>query len=201
MDVKERVFNELRKQNVRITKQRRAIIDVLEGRHLTIQEIHAEMKKRGFHNLGTVYNNIDFLLEHKIVTEVFINGKKHYDLTIDEKSHSADSHIHVTCRVNNNIIEINDSDIYDCIKDHEIFQELQHLQAADRRRGHVQVLRHRALPHRGCVLPQAPRSKRHEQRLIKGPAKAGPFSSQRDGWKSRRRKPVMPIAQAVIPKP
>ncbi len=122
MDVKERVFNELRKQNVRITKQRRAIIDVLEGRHLTIQEIHAEMKKRGFHNLGTVYNNIDFLLEHKIVTEVFINGKKHYDLTIDEKSHSADSHIHVTCRVNNNIIEINDSDIYDCIKDHEIFQ-------------------------------------------------------------------------------
>ncbi len=123
MDVKERIFNELRKQNVRITKQRRAIIDILEGRHLTVQEIHSEMKKRGFHNLGTVYNNIDFLLEHKIVTQIFINGKKHYDLTIDEESHTADSHIHVTCKVNNNIIEINESDIFNHIKNHPIFED------------------------------------------------------------------------------
>ena len=122
MDIKERIFNELRKQNVRITKQRRAIIDVLEGKHLTIQEIHQELKKKGFHNLGTVYNNIDFLIDHKIVTQIFINGKKHYDLTIDEASHSADSHIHVTCKVNNNIIEINDSDIFDYLKNHEIFR-------------------------------------------------------------------------------
>lgn len=122
MDKKEHIFQELRKQNVRITKQRRAIIDVLEDKHLTIQEIHQELKKRGYHNLGTVYNNIDFLIEHKIVTQIFINGKKHYDLTIDEASHSADSHIHVTCKVNNNIIEINDSDIFDYIKEHRIFQ-------------------------------------------------------------------------------
>ncbi len=122
MDSKEKVFNELRKQNVRITKQRRAIIDVLEGKHLTIQEIHTELKKRGYRNLGTVYNNIDFLIEHKIITQIFINGKKHYDLTIDERSHSADSHIHVTCKVNNNIIEINDSSIFDLIKKQEIFK-------------------------------------------------------------------------------
>ncbi len=122
MDSKEKVFNELRKQNVRITKQRRAIIDVLEGKHLTIQEIHTELKKRGYRNLGTVYNNIDFLIEHKIITQIFINGKKHYDLTIDERSHSADSHIHVTCKVNNNIIEINDSNIFDVIKQQEIFK-------------------------------------------------------------------------------
>ena len=56
------------------------------------------------------------MLEHKIVTQIFINGKKHYDLTIDDRSHSADSHIHVTCKVNNNIIEINDSRIFDEIK-------------------------------------------------------------------------------------
>ncbi|MFP4078058.1 MAG: Fur family transcriptional regulator [Candidatus Izemoplasmataceae bacterium] len=121
MDKKEEIFAELRKQNVRITKQRRAIIDVLEGRHLTIQEIHQELKKRGFHNLGTVYNNIDFLQEHKIVTQIFINGKKHYDLTIDDESHSADSHIHVTCRVNNRIVEINNSELFDMIKNHPIF--------------------------------------------------------------------------------
>ncbi len=130
MDSKEKVFNELRKQNVRITKQRRAIIDVLEGKHLTIQEIHTELKKRGYRNLGTVYNNIDFLIEHKIITQIFINGKKHYDLTIDDRSHSADSHIHVTCKVNNNIIEINDSKIFDLLKQQEIFKnfDIQKLQ-------------------------------------------------------------------------
>ena len=122
MDTKEKVFNELRKQNVRITKQRRAIIDVLEGKHLTIQEIHSALKAKGYHNLGTVYNNIDFLSEHKIVTQVFINGKKHYDLTIDERSHTADSHVHVTCKVNNNIIEINDTSLFDRIREHEIFK-------------------------------------------------------------------------------
>ena len=121
MDNREKIFADLRKQNVRITKQRRAIIDVLEDRHLTIQEIYSELRGRGFKNLGTVYNNIDFLLENKIVTQIFINGKKHYDLTIDEKSHNADSHIHVTCKVNNNIIEINNSSIFDDIKNNPIF--------------------------------------------------------------------------------
>ncbi|AIO19286.1 Ferric uptake regulation protein [Candidatus Izimaplasma bacterium HR1] len=122
MDDREKIFAELRKSNVRITKQRRAIIDVLEDKHLTIQEIYSELKNRGFNNLGTVYNNIDFLLENKIVTQIFINGKKHYDLTIDEKSHNADSHIHVTCKVNNNIIEINNSSIFDEIKANSIFR-------------------------------------------------------------------------------
>lgn len=123
MDDREKIFAELRKNNIRITKQRRAIIDVLEDKHLTIQEIYCELKNRGFKNLGTVYNNIDFLLENKIVTQIFINGKKHYDLTIDEKSHNADSHIHVTCKVNNNIIEINNSSIFDEIKANPIFRD------------------------------------------------------------------------------
>jgi len=123
MDEREKIFSELRKTNIRITKQRRAIIDVLEGKHLTIQDIYSDLKKKGYHNLGTVYNNIDFLLEHKIVTQIFINGKKHYDLTIDDRSHTADSHIHVTCKVNNNIIEINDSRIFDQIKANEIFKD------------------------------------------------------------------------------
>ncbi len=122
MDEREKIFSELRKQNIRITKQRRAIIDVLEGNHLTIQDIYTELRKRGYNNLGTVYNNIDFLIEYKIVAQIFINGKKHYDLTIDEKSHSADSHIHVTCKVNNNIIELNDSKIFDLIKSQDTFK-------------------------------------------------------------------------------
>ena len=83
MDYKEKAFQNLRKQNLRITNARKAIIDVLEGKHLTIQEIYYELSKKGYNNLSTVYNNIDFLLEHKIITQVFINGKTHYDLTIE----------------------------------------------------------------------------------------------------------------------
>ena len=122
MKKREELFSELRKQNIRITKQRKAIIDVLENKHLTIQDIYTELRKRGFTNLGTVYNNIDFLLEHKIVTQLFINGKKHYDLTIDEDTHSADSHIHVTCRADNRIYEVNHSDIFETLKKHPMFE-------------------------------------------------------------------------------
>lgn len=121
MDYKERAFQNLRKQNLRITKARKAIIDVLEGHHLTIQEIFYKLKEKGYHNLSTVYNNIDFLLEHKIITQVFINGKKHYDLTIEEYSHNADSHVHVSCHASDNIIEINEEEFLSKIKDHPVF--------------------------------------------------------------------------------
>jgi len=122
MDYKEKAFQNLRKQNLRITSSRKAIIDILEGKHLTLQEIYYEMKKRGFHNLSTVYNNIDFLLQHKIITEIYINGKKHYDLTIEEYSHSADSHIHVSCLASDNIIEINEEEFIEKIKNYPAFK-------------------------------------------------------------------------------
>lgn len=122
MDYKERAFQNLRKQNLRITKARKAIIDILEGRHLTIQEIYYEMKKKGYHNLSTVYNNIDFLLQYKIITQIFINGKKHYDLTIEEYSHTADSHVHVSCLASENIIEINEEEFLNKIKSHPVFK-------------------------------------------------------------------------------
>ena len=60
MDYKEKAFQNLRKQNLRITNARKAIIDILKANTLTLQEIYHELKKRGFHNLSTVYNNIDF---------------------------------------------------------------------------------------------------------------------------------------------
>ena len=44
MDYKEKAFQNLRKQNLRITNARKAIIDILEGKHLTLQEIYHELK-------------------------------------------------------------------------------------------------------------------------------------------------------------
>ncbi len=120
---KAHVFERLRNQNIRITKQRKAIIDILDGQHLTLSEIHEELKKKGFGNLGTVYNNLDFLIEHGIVTQVFINDRKHYDLTLDDASHDPNNHIHMSCRINNKIVEIDDADLFDMIRNHEVFRD------------------------------------------------------------------------------
>lgn len=118
---KEKAFQNLRKQNLRITNARKAIIDVLEGRHLTIHEIYDELKLKGFTNLSTVYNNLDFLFNNKIITKVFINDKTHYDLAIEDYSHDADSHIHISCSSSEKIIEINQEEIINKIKNDPVF--------------------------------------------------------------------------------
>lgn len=119
----EEFYKKLRKNNIRITMQRRAIIEVLNGKHLTLYELHMAMKRKGFKNLGTIYNNLDFLMEQKIVAEVFIKGKKHYDLVVGEKSnHGPDEHIHLTCSVNNKIVEIDDKELFEMIKSHPTFK-------------------------------------------------------------------------------
>lgn len=121
---KEEIYERLRKRNIRITKQRRNIIELLEGRHLTLHDIHLEMRDRGFTNLGTVYNTVDFLMEEKIIAEVYIKGKKHYDLVIgDNTIHGADTHIHLSCSINNKIVEIDDKDLFDQIRNHPIFKD------------------------------------------------------------------------------
>jgi len=71
----EELYQKLRDENIRITQQRRAIIEALAGNHLTLQDLHLAMKLKGFRNLGTIYNNLDFLMDQKIITEVYIKGK------------------------------------------------------------------------------------------------------------------------------
>jgi Fur family ferric uptake transcriptional regulator/Fur family peroxide stress response transcriptional regulator len=119
----EELYQKLREKNIRVTQQRRAIIDALDGKHLTLYDLHLAMKAKGYKNLGTIYNNLDFLMDQKIVTEVYIKGKKHYDLVVGEQGHhSADQHIHLSCSVNNKIVEIDDKDLFEMIKNHEIFK-------------------------------------------------------------------------------
>lgn len=121
MDRYEKIYDELRSQGLRVTKQRKEIINILEGRHLTFQEIKQELYKRGFRNLATLYNNIDFLLEHNLIIELHINGSRYYDLSIDEASHDANSHIHVMCKRSDLIVEINDESILEVVKSHPKF--------------------------------------------------------------------------------
>ncbi len=124
IDSKEKYFDVLRKRNLRITAPRRALIEILEDNHLTFKEIQKKLAERGFTNVSTIYNNLDFLIQEKIAVELYINETKYYDLAIHNKMHNADSHIHVLIKDNNKITEISSPDIFDYIKDHEEFKNL-----------------------------------------------------------------------------
>ncbi len=124
IDNKERYFDILRKRNLRITKPRRALIEILEDNHLTFKEIQKKLAERGFTNVSTIYNNLDFLIQEKIAVELYINETKYYDLAIHNKMHNADCHIHVLIKDNNKITEVSSVDIFDYIKNHEEFKHL-----------------------------------------------------------------------------
>ncbi|MCD4826293.1 MAG: transcriptional repressor [Acholeplasmataceae bacterium] len=124
MDLKERYFNKIRSERLRLTNSRKAMIEILEDKHLTFKEIQKALANRGFYNVSTIYNNLEFLMEHKMVVEIYINNVKYYDLAMDNPMHSADSHIHVMNKQTNEITEINSPDIFDYLKDHKAFKDL-----------------------------------------------------------------------------
>jgi Fur family peroxide stress response transcriptional regulator len=125
MDLKERYFQRIRLQKMRLTKSRKAMIEILENQHLTFKEIQKALAARGFYNVSTIYNNLEFLMEQKIIVELYINDTKYYDLALGNPMHSADSHIHVMNRDSNEITEINQPDIFDFISKHPTFSNLE----------------------------------------------------------------------------
>lgn len=117
------ILEDLKKKNIRLTNQRRSIVELLEGHHLTLHELHSGMSARGFTNLGTIYNNLDLLMSEKVVAEIYIKGRKHYDLVgSDQSIHTADSHMHLSCSINNKIVEVDDKDLFEMIKNHPVFK-------------------------------------------------------------------------------
>ena len=124
MDQKERYYEIIRSRGHRLTENRKAMIDILENQHLTFKEIEKELNDRGFYNVASIYNNLDFLIQEKIVVELFINNKKYYDLAMDNPGHSNESHIHISLKDTGEITEIVAPDIFEYIANHE---ELKHL--------------------------------------------------------------------------
>jgi len=125
MDLKERYFNKIRTSNMRLTKSRKAMIEILENQHLTFKEIQKALASRGFYNVSTIYNNLEFLIDHKIVVEIYINDTKYYDLALGNPMHSADSHIHIMNKDTNEITEVNSPDIFDFVASHPAFKDLE----------------------------------------------------------------------------
>ena len=124
MELKERYFNKIRTDNMRLTKSRKAMIEILENQHLTFKEIQKALASRGFYNVSTIYNNLEFLIEHRIVVEIYINETKYYDLAMGNPMHSADSHIHIMNKETNEITEINSPDIFDYLTNHPALKNL-----------------------------------------------------------------------------
>jgi len=124
LDIKERYYHRIRTENMRLTKSRKAMIEILENQHLTFKEIQKALASRGFYNVSTIYNNLEFLVEHKIVVEIYINDTKYYDLAMGNPMHSADSHIHIMNKDTNEITEVNSNDIFDYLTNHPAFKNL-----------------------------------------------------------------------------
>lgn len=118
MDRKVRYYNKIRENGHRLTNSRICLIEILENEHLTFKEIKKEMFKRGFKNVATLYNNLDFLVGESIIAELHIANKIYYDLAMDNPGHSNDSHIHISIKDKDEITEINDVDIFEYINSH-----------------------------------------------------------------------------------
>ena len=112
--------------NKRFTKARRALLEVLKDRHLTFKEIYDELVKKGFKNMSTLYNNLEFFLNNNLIIEINLDGIKYYDLGLDNPFHDHDSHIHMVVKdpedENPVIREIDYPEIYEAIKSHPVFK-------------------------------------------------------------------------------
>jgi len=124
VDIKERYYQRIRTENMRLTKSRKAMIEILENQHLTFKEIQKALATRGFYNVSTIYNNLEFLVDQKIVVELYINDTKYYDLAMGNPMHSADSHIHIMNKDTNTITEVNSTDIFEYLTNHPAFKDL-----------------------------------------------------------------------------
>jgi len=84
----------LKQNNLKATNQRLAILDVIEEMgHVTIDEITETVQKRlPTTAIGTIYKNIQQLVDAAILREVSIEGQKSRYET------SKSSHIHFICR-------------------------------------------------------------------------------------------------------
>lgn len=86
----ELIVDSLRAQGYRITKAREDIIKIMCNQgHYTVEELVNELKKvKDDVNVATVYNNVNFLVEERILEEYnFINKSSVYELNIGLHAH------------------------------------------------------------------------------------------------------------------
>ena len=93
-EIKQEFYKSVKNVNQRMTKPRKAMVEILDNRHLTFKEIQEEMIKKQYLNVATMYNTLDFLLQQEVVNEVYIEGEKYYELALTNPNHDVKKHIH-----------------------------------------------------------------------------------------------------------
>ena len=82
--------NLLRNSNIKVTPQRLAIVEELDGHvHMSIEELYEAIKKKfPSISLATVYKNINAMMGQRFIQEVKVPGQKSkYELTKAPHSH------------------------------------------------------------------------------------------------------------------
>lgn len=111
-----RLRSALKRQGVRLTRQRRVLLDVMDRaeQHLTADAILERAQKIDprVHRV-TVYRTLEMLKHRGLLDELdllHINGHRHY-----YESHSVRDHIHVACLRCGKVREV-ESDLYEQLK-------------------------------------------------------------------------------------
>jgi len=95
---------------MRLTKQRRIILDILEKtkKHPTTEQIYNAVKKRMPHiSLGTVYRNLENLSEKGVIRRLDLGDtQRHYDADTSE-------HFHLRCLDCGEIIDLECKNCFD----------------------------------------------------------------------------------------
>ncbi|MEZ7890725.1 MAG: transcriptional repressor [Candidatus Wallbacteria bacterium] len=111
-------LNYLKTLGLKITNQRKIIIEVLlknHGRHLSLEQILSEAKKNNPKiSLATVFRNINFLEKENLLTKMKLDdNKSYYELCLDFKGskHTSTHHDHLICESCGIIIEFYNDEI------------------------------------------------------------------------------------------
>jgi Fur family peroxide stress response transcriptional regulator len=94
----QRVITRLREKGLKVTPQRIAILNHLDGNtdHPSVEDIHREVS-RAFRtiSLATVYNTLDTLVQLHEVRAIDVDpGRKHYDPDTRPHHHAICTHCH-----------------------------------------------------------------------------------------------------------
>ena len=123
-EIKENFYESVKKVNMRMTKPRKAMVEILDNKHLTFNEIREQLIEKKYLNVATMYNSLEFLIEQEVVNEVYIDGVKYYELALTNPNHDARNHIHFVDKKNNDIEEVYAPDILKFI---ERYDELKNI--------------------------------------------------------------------------
>ena len=79
----------LKEKNIKITKQRKAILEILEKEEspISAEDIHSKLETLAEMDLSTVYRNLNLLEEKNVLLKSTVDGVSFYQLNNDDHKH------------------------------------------------------------------------------------------------------------------